>query len=129
MGVATGAIDMPSPSPSWESLAKRYPKLELHLTCNNYGTHKYRAVKQWLAADPRFQLYFTPTNILWLNLVRRWFGRITSQPIRRGRFDSIARVEHAIPRFLANWNDPANLSAGLNPLIRSCRASVMLHLF
>ena len=27
-----------------ESLAKRYPKLELHLICDNYGTHKHPAV-------------------------------------------------------------------------------------
>jgi hypothetical protein len=33
-----------------ESLAKRYPKLELHLICDNYGTHKHPAVKQCLAA-------------------------------------------------------------------------------
>ena len=24
-----------------ESLAKRYPRLELHLICDNYGTHKH----------------------------------------------------------------------------------------
>jgi hypothetical protein len=35
-----------------ESLARRYPKLELHLICDNYGTHKHPAVKQWLAAHP-----------------------------------------------------------------------------
>ena len=33
-----------------ESLARRYPKRELHLICDNYGTHKHPAVTQWLAA-------------------------------------------------------------------------------
>ena len=54
-----------------ESLAKRYPKLELHLICDNYGTHKHPAVKQWLAAHPRFHLHFTPTSASWINLVER----------------------------------------------------------
>jgi transposase len=90
-----------------ESLAKRYPKLELHLICDNYGTHKHPAVKHWLAAHPRFHLHFTPTSASWLNLVERWFGLITSQAIRRGSFPSVARLEHAITRFLADWNDHA----------------------
>src|SRR5712671_6319516 len=90
-----------------ESLAKRYPKLELHLICDNYGTHKHPAVKEWLVAYPRFHLHFTPTSASWLNLVERWFGLITAQAIRRGSFDSVARLEQAITRFLANWNENA----------------------
>jgi len=30
------------------SLARRYPGREIHLICDNYGTHKHPAVKQWL---------------------------------------------------------------------------------
>jgi hypothetical protein len=47
------------------------------------------------------------TGASWLNLVERWFGLITAQTIRRGSFDSGARLEHAISRFLANWNENA----------------------
>jgi transposase len=90
-----------------ESLAKRYPKLELHLICDNYGTHKHPAVKQWLVAYPRFHLHFTPTSASWLNLVERWFALITSQAIRRGSFESVSRLERAITRYLANWNENA----------------------
>ena len=57
-----------------ESLARRYPRLELHLICDNYGTHKHPTVKPWLAAHPRFHLHFTPTSASWLNLVERWFA-------------------------------------------------------
>jgi len=78
-GRCTGAVFL-------ESLAKRYPELELLLICDNYGTHKHPAVKQWLAAHPRFHLHFTPTSASWLNLVERWFGLITAQAIRRGSF-------------------------------------------
>jgi transposase len=90
-----------------ESLARRYPRQELHLICDNYGTHKHPTVKQWLAAHPRFHLHFTPTSASWLNLVERWFALITSQAIRRGSFDSVRRLEQAILRYLAHWNENA----------------------
>lgn len=90
-----------------ESLARRYPKLELHLICDNYGTHKHPAVKRWLAAHPRFHLHFTPTSASWLNLVERWFALITSQAIRRGSFNSTRRLEQAIMRWLEHWNQNA----------------------
>src|SRR5216684_4999659 len=47
------------------SLARRYPGRELHLICDNYGTHSHSAVCQWLAAHPRFNLHFTPTSASW----------------------------------------------------------------
>ena len=90
-----------------ESLARRYPRRELHLICDNYGTHKHPAVREWLAAHPRFHLHFTPTSASWLNLVERWFALITGQAIRRGSFDSVRRLERAIMRWLAHWNDHA----------------------
>jgi transposase len=36
--------------------------LELHLVCDNYGTHKTPAIKTWLLRHPRFHLHFTPTR-------------------------------------------------------------------
>ena len=89
------------------SLARRYPEREIHLICDNYGTHKHPAVKQWLAAHPRFHLHFTPTGASWLNLVERWFALITEQAIRRGSFDSVRRLEEAIARWLEKWNQNA----------------------
>jgi transposase len=90
-----------------ESLARRYPRRNLHLICDNYGTHKHPAVRQWLAAHARFHLHFTPTSASWLNLVERWFALITGQAIRRGSFDSVRRLERAIMRWLAAWNENA----------------------
>ena len=90
-----------------ESLAKRYPRLELHLICDNYGTHKHPAVARWLSAHPRFHLHFTPTSASWRSLVERWFALITSQAIRRGSFDSVRRLERAITRWLTHWNEIA----------------------
>ena len=89
------------------SLARRYPTRELHLICDNYGTHQHPAVRQWLAAHSRCQLHFTPTSASWLNLVERWFGVISQQAIRRGSFESVAQLEQAITRFVQTWNQNA----------------------
>ena len=89
------------------SLARRYPTRELHLICDNYGTHKHPAVTGWLLAHPRIHLHFTPTSASWLNLVERWFATITSQAIRRGSFDSVRRLEAAIMEWLDHWNQNA----------------------
>lgn len=89
------------------SLARRYRGRELHLICDNYGTHKHPKVREWLAAHPRIQLHFTPTSASWLNLVERWFGLITSQAIRRGSFETVRELERAILTWLDAWNaDP-----------------------
>jgi len=95
-----------------ESLAKRHPRLELHLICDNYGTHKHPAVARWLNAHPRFHIHFTPASASWLNLVERWFALITSQAIRRGTFDSVRRLDRAITRGSRIGMKSPNPSAG-----------------
>jgi transposase len=88
-----------------KSLAKRYRRRELHLICDNYGTHKHPEVTKWLKEHPNFHIHFTPTSASWLNLVERWFGLITAQAIRRGSFDSLKRLEQAIVRYIEHWNE------------------------
>ena len=58
--------------------------LDIHLVCDNYGTHKTPAIKAWLARHPRVHMHFTPTGSSWLNQVERWFAYLTDQKIRRG---------------------------------------------
>jgi DDE superfamily endonuclease len=64
--------------------AKAYPRVELHVVCDNYATPKHPAVKAWLARNPRIMVHFTPTSASWLNMVEIFFGIITRQAIRRG---------------------------------------------
>lgn len=90
-----------------DSLARRYRKREIHLVLDNYGTHKHPAVREWLAAHPRFHFHFTPTSASWLNLVERWFGLLTEKAVRRGSFDSVRRLEKAVMRYLESWNETA----------------------
>ncbi len=78
--------------------------LDVHLICDNYGTHKHAKVKAWLARRPRFHLHFTPTYSSWLNQVERWFALITNQAIRRGSFDSVSELKRRINEFVDNYN-------------------------
>jgi transposase len=45
-------------------------ELDLHLSCDNYQTHKTPEIKRWLLRHPRFHLHLTPTYSSWLNLDR-----------------------------------------------------------
>jgi transposase len=78
--------------------------LDVHLICDNYGTHKTPAVRAWLARHPRFHLHFTPTGSSWINQVERWFGFLTDQKIRRGAHKSVQALEADIRAWIADWN-------------------------
>ncbi len=78
--------------------------LDVHLICDNYGTHKHAKVRAWLARRPRFHLHFTPTYSSWLNQVERWFALITHQAIRRGSFDSVTDLKRKITEFVDHYN-------------------------
>ena len=86
-------------------VAKAYPRVKLHVVCDNYATHKHPAVKTWLARNPRITLHFTPTSGSWLNMVEIFFGIITRQAIRRGTFNSVPDLIDAITQFIDGWND------------------------
>jgi transposase len=83
------------------------PDLDLHLILDNYATHKHENVKNWLKQHPRFHFHFTPTSSSWLNMVERFFGKITKDQIRRGSFKSVLSLEIAIYEYLVDHNDRA----------------------
>ena len=79
-------------------------KLDVHLICDNYGTHKTPAIKAWLAKHPRFHMHFTPTGSSWINQVERWFGFLTDQMISRGAHRSVQALEKDIRAWITDWN-------------------------
>jgi transposase len=79
--------------------------LDVHLVCDNYGTHKTPEIQAWLARHPRFHMHFTPTGSSWLNQVERWFGLLTDKLIRRGVHTSVQALEAEIRDWIATWND------------------------
>ncbi|MFI7537487.1 IS630 family transposase [Streptosporangium sp. NPDC049376] len=80
-------------------------ELDVHLICDNYGTHKTPAIKAWLARHPRFHMHFTPTGSSWINQVERWFGHLTEQLIRRGVHKSVQSLEKDIRTWMDQWNE------------------------
>lgn len=79
--------------------------LDVHLVCDNYGTHKSPAIVTWLAAHPRFHVHYTPTYSSWLNQVERWFAYLTADLLRRGDHRSVQALERDIRRWVQAWND------------------------
>src|ERR1035437_4262869 len=87
------------------TIDRNTPKhLAIHCIADNYGTHKTKEVKDWLDQHPRFHFHFIPTSSSWLNLVERWFGKITTQRIRRGAFKSVPELIGAINDYIKNNN-------------------------
>jgi transposase len=85
-------------------VARAYPDRELHLVMDNYATHKRIEIRDWLAANPRIHVHFTPTSGSWLNLVEVWFGIIERQAVRRGTFRSVGDLNAKIRAFITGWN-------------------------
>jgi transposase len=80
------------------------PDLDLHLIADNYCTHKHHKVVAWLERHPRFHVHFIPTSSSWLNLVERFFGKITQERIRRGVFHSVLELIAAIHSYIEAHN-------------------------
>ena len=79
--------------------------LDVHITLDNYGTHKTAAIHRWLLRHPRVQLHFTPVGASWLNLVERWFAALTEKQIKRGSHRSTRALEDAIKSYLEVTNE------------------------
>ena len=92
----------------------------LHMVVDNYGTHNQPQVKAWLEKHPRFALHFTPTSSSWLNLVERWFAKLTEKQVRRGNFESV-------PQLIATINEYLEVSnADPKPLVWHASAQAIL---
>ncbi len=99
----------------------REPGVEIHLVLDNYGTHKTAAVRRWFLRHPEYHLHFTPTSSSWLNLVERFFAKITEKRIRRGVFRSVAALEAAIREYLEHHN------AAPKPFVWTANADLILN--
>jgi transposase len=81
--------------------------LEVHLVLDNSSTHKTPAIRDWLTADPRSVVHFTPTSSSWLNLVERWFAELTNKKLRRAAHRSVRQLNADMRIWIETWNqDP-----------------------
>ncbi len=87
-----------------KTVAKAYPRRQLHVIADNYATHNHPGVNAWLDKNPRIHTHFTPTSGSWRGLIEVFFGIIQRQAIKRGTFTSDKDVIAAITRFLDRWN-------------------------
>ena len=94
--------------------------LELHVICDNYGTHKHDKVRRWLQRHPRFHVHFTPTASSWLNMVERFFRDLTQNRLRRGVFRDVEELIMAIETYIDHHNDNPK------PFIWTARAADIL---
>ena len=77
----------------------------IHAIVDNYATHKHPKVRRWLARHPRWTFHFTPTSASWLNAVEGFFAKLTRRRLKSGVFRSVAELQAAINRFVAETND------------------------
>jgi transposase len=80
---------------------------DLHIIMDNYATHKTEKIRRWFGRHPRFKVHFTPTGASWINMVERFFAKITTEAIRRGSFRSTAQLKEAMDHYIQVHNrDP-----------------------
>ena len=89
-----------------EAIEAQVPRRKaIHAIVDNYATHKHPKVCEWLIQHPRWTFHFTPTSASWLNAVEGFFAKLTKRRLTRGVFRSVADLEAAINRFVAETND------------------------
>lgn len=78
---------------------------EVHVVVDNNSIHTAPTVRRWLKQHPSFHMHFTPTYSSWINLVERWFAKLTNDALRRASHTSTAELKAAIDQYLAATND------------------------
>ena len=79
--------------------------LDVHVVCDNYGTHKHPAVARWLDTHPRFAMHFTPTYSSRINQVERLFAEVTRDLLQRSDHRSVQALEKDLRNWVNAWNE------------------------
>ncbi len=79
--------------------------LDIHLICDNYGTHKHPTITHWLETHPRVHMHFTPTYSSWINQVERLFGYVTADLLQRSDHRSVQALEKDLRAWITAWNE------------------------
>ena len=76
----------------------------MHVILDNSSIYKSAMIQRWLVRHPRFKFHFTPTSLIWMNVVKRWFAKLTTKWIRRGTYRSAKELTESIQAWTDNWN-------------------------
>ena len=79
--------------------------LDVHLVVDNSSIHNTAEIRRWLKRHPRFHMHFTPTYSSWLNLVERWFAKLTNDALRRGSHLDTRELRDAIGGYIDETNE------------------------
>jgi putative transposase len=80
-------------------LARTYPERwvkRIYVVVDNYGIHKAKAVGQWLATHPRFELLWLPTYCPRANPIERAFGDVHDKCTRNHKRKRLRDVVHDV---------------------------------
>ena len=72
----------------------------IHVILDNLSAHKIQRVREFLTANPRVRLHYTPTYSSWLNQVELWFAKIEPDLLARGIFTSVQDLSRKIMRYI-----------------------------
>ena len=86
-------------------VASHKRKREIHVILDNLSAHKTAKVAQFLEANPKVRLHFTPTYSSWLNKIELWFSKIERALIHRGVFTSTHDLTRKIMRYIRKYNE------------------------
>jgi transposase len=76
----------------------------VELIVDNSSIHGAPEVRRWLRRHPRFRLHFTPTYSSWINMVERWFAKLTEEALRRSSHHSTRELQDAIDQHISATN-------------------------
>jgi transposase len=78
---------------------------DVHVVVDNSSIHTAPTIRRWLRQHPRFHMHFTPTYSSWLNLVERWFAKLTDEALRRSSHTSTHQLVQAIEAYTTATNE------------------------
>ena len=86
-------------------LNRRTPKdKQLHIIMDNLSAHKTQKIREWVDANPRIHIHFTPTSSSWLNAVEGWFAQLERRSLYRGVFTNVTELKSELERFIKAHN-------------------------
>ena len=88
-------------------LDAKYPEGDtIRLVLDNHPVHTSKETHQFLATKPedRFVFVFTPTHTSWLNMIERFFSKMTKQMLKGIRVNSKDELSERIYRYINEIN-------------------------
>ncbi|GAA1998525.1 transposase [Microbacterium ulmi] len=98
--------------------------LDVHVVCDNYGTHKHPTVKTLLGKHPRFHMHFTPTYSSWINEVKRLFAEVTRDLLQRSDHRSVQALEKDLGQGMEREPEALHLDQDRRPDPRIPRTTI-----